>query len=299
MIINTNLPDIMHQGKVRDTYAVDDETLLMVATDRISAFDVILPAGIPRKGQILNRISAFWFEKTKDIVPNHFLCLADSPDLKSNFGDNPLLTTLPSEIARQAMIVKRAERIDIECIVRGYITGQAWLEYQRNGTVWGLSMPSGMLEGTPFPEPLFTPTNKAEEGHDVNITQDQVEDIVGKELAKELEVVSKQIYSFAEQHSRQRGIILADTKLEFGLLDGKLILIDELITPDSSRFWNAEGYSPGKSQPNYDKQFVRDYLSGQGWNQKPPAPQLPKDVIEKTTQRYTEAYKLLTGESIS
>ena len=197
------------------------------------------------------------------------------------------------------MIVKRAERIDIECIVRGYITGQAWLEYQRNGTVWGLSMPSGMLEGTPFPEPLFTPTNKAEEGHDVNITQDQVEDIVGKELAKELEVVSKKIYSFAEQHSRQRGIILADTKLEFGLLDGKLILIDELITPDSSRFWNAEGYSPGKSQPNYDKQFVRDYLSGQGWNQKPPAPQLPKDVIEKTTQRYTEAYKLLTGESIT
>ena len=271
----------------------------MVATDRISAFDVILPAGIPRKGQILNRISAFWFEKTKDIVPNHFLCLADSPDLKSNFGDNPLLATLPSEIARQAMIVKRAERIDIECIVRGYITGQAWLEYQRKGTVWGLSMPSGMLEGTPFPEPLFTPTNKAEEGHDVNITQDQVEDIVGKELAKELEVVSKQIYSFAEQHSRQRGIILADTKLEFGLLDGKLILIDELITPDSSRFWNAEGYSPGKSQPNYDKQFVRDYLSGQGWNQKPPAPQLPKDVIEKTTQRYTEAYKMLTGESIS
>ena len=299
MIINTNLPDILHKGKVRDTYTVDDETLLMIATDRISAFDVVLPTGIPRKGEVLNRISAFWFEKTKNIVPNHFLCLADSPDLKSNYGDNPLLTTLPSEIAGHAMIVRKAERIDIECIVRGYITGQAWLEYQRNGTVWGLSMPSDMLEGTPFPEPLFTPTNKAEEGHDVNITQDQVEDIVGKELAKELEVLSKQVYSFADQHARQRGIILADTKLEFGLLDGKLILIDELITPDSSRFWNTEGYSPGKSQPNYDKQFVRDYLSGQGWNQKPPAPQLPKDVIEKTTQRYTEAYKLLTGESIS
>ena len=299
MIINTNLPDILHKGKVRDTYTVDDETLLMIATDRISAFDVVLPTGIPRKGEVLNRISAFWFEKTKNIVPNHFLCLADFPDLKSNYGDNPLLTTLPSEIAGHAMIVRKAERIDIECIVRGYITGQAWLEYQRNGTVWGLSMPSDMLEGTPFPEPLFTPTNKAEEGHDVNITQDQVEDIVGKELAKELEVLSKQVYSFADQHARQRGIILADTKLEFGLLDGKLILIDELITPDSSRFWNAEGYSPGKSQPNYDKQFVRDYLSGQGWNQKPPAPQLPKDVIEKTTQRYTEAYKLLTGESIS
>ena len=298
MIINTNLPDILHKGKVRDTYTVDEETLLMIATDRISAFDVVLPTGIPRKGEVLNRISAFWFEKTKNIVPNHFLCLADSPDLKSNYGDNPLLTTLPSEIAGQAMIVRKAERIDIECIVRGYITGQAWLEYQRNGTVWGLSMPSDMLEGTPFPEPLFTPTNKAEEGHDVNITQDQVEDIVGKELAKELEVVSKQIYSFAEQHSRQRGIILADTKLEFGLLDGKLILIDELLTPDSSRFWNAEGYAPGKSQPNYDKQLVRDYLSHQGWNQEPPAPELPDDVVEKTTQRYTEAYNLLTEESI-
>ena len=298
MIINTNLPDILHKGKVRDTYTVDDETLLMIATDRISAFDVVLPTGIPRKGEVLNRISAFWFEKTKNIVPNHFLCLADSPHLKSNYGDNPLLTTLPSEIAGQAMIVRKAERIDIECIVRGYITGQAWLEYQRNGTVWGLSMPSDMLEGTPFPEPLFTPTNKAEEGHDVNITQDQVEDIVGKELAKELEVLSKQVYSFADQHARQRGIILADTKLEFGLLDGKLILIDELLTPDSSRFWNAEGYAPGKSQPNYDKQFVRDYLSHQGWNQEPPAPELPDDVVEKTTQRYTEAYNLLTEESI-
>ena len=298
MIIDTNMPDILHKGKVRDTYAVNDETLLMVATDRISAFDVVLPTGIPQKGQVLNRISAFWFEETKDIVPNHFLCLADSPDLKSNYGDNPLLSTMSSEVAGQAMIVKKAERIDIECIVRGYITGQAWLEYQRNGTVWGLSMPSDMLEGTPFPEPLFTPTNKAEEGHDVNITQAQVEDLVGKEIANELESISKQVYSFADQHARQRGIILADTKLEFGILDGNIILIDELLTPDSSRFWNAEGYSPGKSQPNYDKQFIRDYLSNQGWNQEPPAPALPDDVVLKTTERYSEAYKLLTGETI-
>ena len=298
MIIDTNMPDILHKGKVRDTYAVNDETLLMVATDRISAFDVVLPTGIPQKGQVLNRISAFWFEETKDIVPNHFLCLADSPDLKSNYGDNPLLDTMSSEVAGQAMIVKKAERIDIECIVRGYITGQAWLEYQRNGTVWGLSMPSDMLEGTPFPEPLFTPTNKAEEGHDVNITQAQVEDLVGKEIANELESISKQVYSFADQHARQRGIILADTKLEFGILDGNIILIDELLTPDSSRFWNAEGYSPGKSQPNYDKQFIRDYLSNQGWNQEPPAPALPDDVVLKTTERYSEAYKLLTGETI-
>ena len=298
MIIDTNMPDILHKGKVRDTYAVNDETLLMVATDRISAFDVVLPTGIPQKGQVLNRISAFWFEETKDIVPNHFLCLADSPDLKSNYGDNPLLATMSSEVAGQAMIVKKAERIDIECIVRGYITGQAWLEYQRNGTVWGLSMPSDMLEGTPFPEPLFTPTNKAEEGHDVNITQAQVEDLVGKEIANELESISKQVYSFADQHARQRGIILADTKLEFGILDGNIILIDELLTPDSSRFWNADGYSPGKSQPNYDKQFIRDYLSNQGWNQEPPAPALPDDVVLKTTERYSEAYKLLTGETI-
>lgn len=298
MLIETNLPNILHRGKVRDTYAVDDDTLLMVATDRISAFDVVLQNGIPGKGQVLNRISSFWFDKTAHIVPNHFLCLADSPDLKSLYGDNEFLTTLPQNIARQAMIVRKAERIDIECIVRGYITGQAWLEYLREGTVWGLAMPSDMVEGTPFPEPLFTPTTKAEEGHDENMTQEQVEDMAGKELAQQLKIISKQVYAYADKYARGQGIILADTKMEFGLLDGKLILIDELLTPDSSRFWDAEGYYPGKSQPNYDKQFVRDYLSDQGWNQEPPAPLLPDEVVSETTKRYQEAYKRLTGELI-
>ena len=298
MLIETDLPDILHRGKVRDTYAVDDDTLLMVATDRISAFDVVLQNGIPSKGQVLNRISSFWFDKTAHIVPNHFLCLADSPDLKSLYGDNEFLTTLPQNIARQAMIVRKAERIDIECIVRGYITGQAWLEYLREGTVWGLPMPPDMVEGTPFPEPLFTPTTKAEEGHDENMTQEQVEDMAGKELAQQLKIISKQVYAYADKYARGQGIILADTKMEFGLLDGKLILIDELLTPDSSRFWDAEGYDPGKSQPNYDKQFVRDYLSDQGWNQEPPAPLLPDEVVSETTKRYQEAYKRLTGEII-
>jgi phosphoribosylaminoimidazole-succinocarboxamide synthase len=298
MLIETDLPDILHRGKVRDTYAVDNDTLLMVATDRISAFDVVLPNGIPGKGQVLNRISSFWFAKTSHIIPNHFLCLADSPDLKSQYGDNDFLITLPRDITSHAMVVQKAERIDIECIVRGYITGSAWSEYRRQGTVWGLPMPSDMVEGTPFPDPLFTPTTKAEEGHDENMTQGQVEDMVGKELAQQLETVSKQVYEFAYKYARELGIILADTKMEFGLLDGKLILIDELLTPDSSRFWDAEGYAPGKSQPNYDKQFVRDYLSDQGWNQEPPAPSLPDEVVAKTTERYQEAYKRLTGEAI-
>jgi len=298
VLIETDLPDILHRGKVRDTYAVDENTLLMVATDRISAFDVVLPSGIPGKGQVLNRISAFWFDKTVHIIPNHFLCLADSPDLKSQYGDNEFLITLPRDIASQAMIVKKAERINIECIVRGYITGSAWLEYRREGTVWGLPMPSDMVEGTPFPEPLFTPTTKAEEGHDENMTQDQVDDMVGKELAQQLETISKQVYAYADKYASGQGIILADTKMEFGLLDGNLILIDELLTPDSSRFWDVEGYAPGKSQPNYDKQFVRDYLSGQGWNQEPPAPLLPDEVVSETTERYQEAYKRLTGETI-
>lgn len=298
MIMETKLPNLLHRGKVRDTYGVDNETLLMVATDRISAFDVVLPTGIPNKGLVLNRISAFWFAKTSDIVPNHLLCLADSPDVKSRFGENEFLKNLPADLARQAMIVKKAERINMECIVRGYITGSAWSEYRRQGTVWGQPMPEGLLEGTPFPEPLFTPTTKAEEGHDQNMTQQEVLDMVGADLARKLEDVSKEVYAFADKYARERGIILADTKMEFGLLDGQLILIDELLTPDSSRFWDAEGYQPGKSQPNFDKQFVRDWLTEQGWDQNPPAPELPNEVVDRTSQRYLEAYRRLTGEPL-
>ena len=294
MIIETPLPGRMHRGKVRDTYDLDQGRLLMVATDRISAFDVVLPGGIPGKGQVLNRISAFWFGKTAHIVPNHLICLADAPDAAEYTGSLPV----PPEVAQQAMVVHRAERIDIECIVRGYITGSAWGEYRRQGTVSGQPMPAGLQEGQPFPEPLFTPTTKADEGHDENMSPQQVEDLVGAEMAARLEAASKQVYAYARDYALQRGIILADTKMEFGILDGDLILIDELLTPDSSRFWDTNGYNPGKSQPNFDKQFVRDWLDAQGWNHEPPAPPLPAEVAERTTQRYREAYRRLTGETL-
>ena len=301
MIIETPLPGRTHRGKVRDTYDLGGGRLLMVATDRISAFDVVLPTGIPDKGLVLNRISAFWFGKTGHIVPNHLICLADSPDAAAYLaGGNGsgLADPVPAEVAQQAMVVKRAERIDIECIVRGYITGSAWSEYRRQGTVQGMEMPSGMVEGQPFPEPLFTPTTKAEEGHDENMSRQQVIDMVGPDMAAKLEETSKAVYAFAEEYARGKGIILADTKMEFGTLDGQLILIDELLTPDSSRFWDAEGYAPGKSQPNFDKQFVRDWLDEQGWDHEPPAPDLPGDVTARTTERYREAYVRLTGESL-
>ena len=298
MYTETNLPNFLHRGKVRDTYSVDDSTLLMVATDRISAFDVVLPTGIPSKGQVLNRISGFWFDQTKHIVPNHLICLADTPEAAAKYRSSEVMSHLPADLAPQAMIVKKADRIDMECIVRGYITGSAWAEYRREGTVWGLPMPAGMVEGVPFPEPLFTPTTKAEEGHDQNMTPQQVIDLVGVDLARQLEEVSKSVYSFADRYAKEKGIILADTKMEFGLLDGELILIDELLTPDSSRFWDVRGYEPGQSQPNFDKQYVRDYLTEQGWNQEPPAPALPDEVVVRTTERYLEAYRLLTGESI-
>jgi len=298
MLIETKLPNLLHRGKVRDTYALGSDLLLMVTTDRISAFDVVLPNAIPHKGAVLNRMSAFWFQKTAHLAPNHFLSLADAPGMAARFSGQPLLRRLPADVARQAMIVKRAQRIDIECIVRGYLAGSAWGEYRRQGTVCGKPMPQGLVEGVAFPEPIFTPTTKAETGHDQNMTDQQVLDMVGAELAGKLEQASKAVYQFAHDYARQRGIILADTKLEFGLLEGQLILIDELLTPDSSRFWDAAGYQPGKSQPNYDKQFVRDYLTSQGWNLAPPAPALPEDVVAKTSQRYLEAYHRLTGERL-
>ena len=221
MIIETPLPGRMHRGKVRDTYDLGEGRLLMVATDRISAFDVVLPSGIPGKGQVLNRISAFWFDKTAHIVPNHLISLADAPDAGKYLGG--LGQPLPAEVAQQAMVVKRAQRIDIECIVRGYITGSAWSEYRRQGTVSGQPMPEGLVEGQTFPEPLFTPTTKAEEGHDENMSAEQVVDMVGSEMATKLEATSKAVYSFAQAFALERGIILADTKMEFGTIEGELI----------------------------------------------------------------------------
>lgn len=300
MIIETRMPDRMHRGKVRDTYKLTDDLLLMVATDRISAFDVVLPNGIPDKGTALNRMSAFWFGLTDHIVPNHLVALADGPDA-AGYADNPVVAHpafAEDNVGRQAMIVKKAERIDIECIVRGYITGSAWGEYRRQGTVSGKPMPTGLVEGDMFPEPLFTPTTKAEEGHDENMTDEQVVDMVGAETAQRLADISKAVYLHAHDYAKDRGIVLADTKMEFGFLDGELILIDELLTPDSSRFWDAEGYAPGKSQPSYDKQFVRDYLTAQGWNQEPPAPELPDDIVQRTAELYRQAYQRLTGETL-
>ena len=287
-IHETNLPNLLYRGKVRDTYPIDDDTLLMVATDRISAFDVVLPTGIPNKGAALNQISAFWFDKTSHLIPNHLIEMAsDRADLD-----------IPEEVAKRAMVVKRADRIDVECVVRGFITGSAWSEYRRSGTVQGLPMAEGLREGDQFPEVLFTPTTKAEVGHDENMSFQEVVDMVGQEMAERLRDTTMEVYSYARDYALDRGIIIADTKMEFGTIDGELILIDELLTPDSSRFWDAEGYEPGKSQPNYDKQFVRDWLDASGWDHEPPAPELPDDVVSRTGELYAEAFLKLTGQAL-
>jgi phosphoribosylaminoimidazole-succinocarboxamide synthase len=271
----------------------------MVASDRISAFDVVLPTPIPNKGRVLNQISAFWFDKHKNQMRNHLIEVVTQEWLDSL---NSIDSSVKSELApfvNRAMIVEKAERIDVECIVRGYLTGSAWAEYKKSGTVWGQKLPEGLVDGQVLPEPLFTPTTKAEEGHDQQMSRDQVVEMVGESLASQLEEKSLALYSSAHDYARQKGIILADTKMEFGLLDGELILIDELLTPDSSRFWDAEGYQPGRSLPNFDKQYVRDWLDAQGWDHEPPAPSLPEDVVNKTSQRYMEAYHRLTGEELS
>ncbi len=288
-IVETHLPNMAYRGKVRDTYDLD-EYLLMVATDRISAFDVVLPTGIPGKGEILSRLSVFWFEKTAHLLPNHYVAMATDAS-----GLTVSLPELDDEVAKRAMVVRKAERIDVECIVRGYITGSAWAEYRKQGTVGGSPMPSGLQDSQEFPQPLFTPTTKAETGHDESITIDEMKEMVGADLTEELRQKSLQVYSFARQFAATKGIIIADTKMEFGLIDGQVTLIDEVLTPDSSRFWDAEQYSPGRSQPNFDKQFVRDWLIESGWDREPPAPPLPDDVVERTAERYWEAFRRLTG----
>ncbi len=287
------MPGLLYRGKVRDTYDLGDGLLLMVSTDRISAFDVVLPGGIPHKGLVLAHISRFWFDRTADLIDNHFVAMAeDASGVAMPEG-------LSHEIARQSMVVKRAQRLDVECIVRGYLAGSAWAEYRRSGTVWGQQMPQGLVEGQELPEPMFTPTTKADVGHDENMTPEQVLDMFGADMAGQLEEKSLAIYSSANEYARSKGIILVDTKMEFGLLDGRLILIDELLTPDSSRFWDASGYEPGRSLPNFDKQYVRDWLDSQGWDHEPPAPELPAEIAERTSKRYLEAHRRLTGEELS
>lgn len=298
ILMESNMPNILHRGKVRDTYDLGSGRLLMIATDRISAFDVVLPNGITDKGRVLSRISAFWFDLTKDIVPNHFICLADAPEAAQYIKGSNITGQVSDQIARQAMVVKHAERLDLECVVRGHIAGSAWSEYRRDGTVSGIDIGTGFVEGQEFPEPLFTPTTKAEEGHDENMSKQEVLDMVGTDMAQQLEVTSKAVFKAAHDFAIGKGIILADTKMEFGIINGQLTLIDELLTPDSSRFWDITGYTPGKSQPNYDKQFVRDWLDTQGWDHEPPAPLLPDDVVAKTSERYKEAYYKLTGTTL-
>ena len=297
MLVETDLPNLFNRGKVRDTYDLGSGLLLMVATDRISAYDVVLPDGIPLKGMVLARMSAFWFKTTSHIVPNHYLGMADDEGVREKYPNVPTLADLQPEIARRSMIIRKAQRIGVECIVRGYLAGSAWSEYKRQGTVWGQRLPQGLKEGEALPEPMFTPTTKAEEGHDESMTVQDVANMVGGDLTRQLEESSLALYAFANDYARQRGIILVDTKMEFGLLDGNLILIDELLTPDSSRFWDAAGYEPGRSLPNFDKQYVRDWLDSQSWNREPPAPHLPEDVAQRTSQRYIEAYSRLTGET--
>jgi phosphoribosylaminoimidazole-succinocarboxamide synthase len=295
VLLETNLPlPLLHRGKVRDNYELGDR-LLIVASDRISAFDVVLPCGIPDKGAVLNLISAFWFNKTAHIVPNHLLeVVRDAGQLKAHSQGRDF----PVGLANRSMIVRRAERISIECVVRGYLSGSAWAEYSAKGTVNGLAMRPGMRESERFPEPIFTPTTKAESGHDQPLSLDGLSKLVGQELTGELKEKTLAVYRFAEEYARAKGIIIADTKMEFGLVDGRVILIDELLTPDSSRFWDAGQYVVGQSQPSYDKQMVRDWLTASGWNKEPPAPMLPEDLIKRTSERYQEAYRILTGSRL-
>ena len=298
-ILKLDLPGIkkVRSGKVREVFDLGDRFLL-VASDRISAFDVIMPNGIPRKGEVLTQISHFWFEKFSALVPNHLLARADDP-LPEN------LQPFAAQLARRSMIVKKAKPLAIECIVRGYLSGSGWKEYKQSQTVCGIQLPAGLTESAELPEPIFTPSTKAEAGHDENISFEQAQKIVGSDLATQACDLSLKIYKAGRDYARQRGIIIADTKFEFGLLNGsgdsprgKLILIDEVMTPDSSRFWPADQYQPGRGQPSFDKQFVRDYLETLDWNKTPPGPKLPDDVVAKTSAKYLEAYEWLTGKKL-
>ena len=297
-VSETNLPGLTYRGKVRDTYDLGDGRMLMIATDRISAFDVVIPTPITGKGAILTRMSKFWFDLLADVMPNHMIAPAyDAEEMKSveRVG---VLNDLPDELALRSMVIKKAERIDIECVVRAYITGSAWAEYTKSGTVNSAKMPEGMIEADQFPEFLFTPSTKAEVGHDEPMTAQEVIDMVGTEMARKLEETSIKVFTEAHDYARGKGMILADTKFEFGIIDGELTLIDEVLTPDSSRFWDINDYSPGNSPPAFDKQFVRDYLSDSGWDKEPPAPELPPEIVQKTIDRYSQALERLTGQSI-
>ncbi len=276
------------RGKVRDIYDLGDK-LLIVATDRLSAFDVVLPTPIPDKGRVLTQLSLFWFEKLAGLIPNHVL------EAKNFTGE---LAPYADLLEGRAMLVRKTEPVPIECVVRGYVSGSGWKDYQKTGAICGVALPEGLRESDRLPEAIFTPSTKATSGHDENISFDETIERVGRELAEKLRETSLLVYRQAAEHAAARGVILADTKFEFGLLGGELIWIDEALTPDSSRFWPANQYAPGKAQPSFDKQYVRDYLERIGWNKLPPGPALPPDVVAATQRKYREAYQRITGHEL-
>lgn len=293
-VLETAVSDLklVRRGKVRDVYAVDKDRLLIVATDRISAFDCVAPTPIARKGEVLTALSRFWFAKLAHIVPNHLITteIESMPEVVRRHA---------SELRGRSMLVRRAEVFPVECVVRGYLVGSGWKDYQRTGEVCGHKLPAGLRESERLAEPIFTPATKAETGHDENISEEQMAAIIGEQTARNLRNLSLQIYEEASAYALGRGIIIADTKFEFGGdRGGRILLVDEVLTPDSSRFWPADQYEVGTSQPSFDKQYVRDYLEGLSWNKQPPAPKLPPEVAQATTERYLEAYRLLVGESL-
>jgi phosphoribosylaminoimidazole-succinocarboxamide synthase len=294
VVMTTAIPGLkkLHSGKVRDIYELPGDRLLLVATDRASAFDVVLPTGVPRKGEVLTRLSAFWYEHTKDVVPNAFVAVLDAGNA-TEFG-----VTDPAYFGR-SMVMRKADVLKVEAVVRGYITGSGWSEYQKVGSVCGIRLPEGLLKSQMLPEPIFTPTSKAEPpAHDAPMTYEEVEAALGVERANAVRVRSLALYRYGATVARERGILIADTKFEFGLLDGEVTLIDEVLTPDSSRFWPADRYVAGQEQPSFDKQPLRDWLDGLDWNKQPPGPELPPEVVSAMTQRYSDAYRLLTGNAL-
>lgn len=294
-VLETHLPlPLFSRGKVRDTYDLGSE-LLIIATDRISAFDSILPTGIPYKGQVLTALSAFWFQLTAGIMPNHMIA-TDRRQFPFNWRQ--WTHEQQEQLRGRAMLVKKAERIDIECVARGYLAGSGWTEYEKTGAVNGIKLPHGLEPSQQLPQPIFTPATKAPSGHDENVTFERVIEMLGQERAVQLRDATLKVYAAVAEHARQRGIIVADSKLEFGILDGKLIMIDELVTPDSSRFWEVRKYRYGGNQSSLDKQYVRDWLVKSGWNREPPAPALPHEIVQKTSENYLEAYKHITGREL-
>src|SRR5438552_3316302 len=291
-LMQTDLPGVkLHaRGKVRDIYDLGDH-FLIVATDRLSAFDVVLPTAIPNKGKVLTQMSAFWFEHFKNVVPNHIVStnVSDYPKSVQAFRD---------QLDGRSMLVKKAKVFPIECVARGFLTGSGLKDYNKTGAVCGIFLPAGLRESDRLPQPIFTPATKAETGHDENISEEDVAKVIGQENIRRLKELTLSIYSRAVEFALQRGIIICDTEFEFGVIDGRISIVDEMLTPDSSRFWSASQYSPGKPQPSFDKQFVRDYLERIGWNKQPPAPQLPHDIVQATSAKYVEALRILTGRDL-